>query len=313
MIGYLKKYSCFSVSILLILSIFGCSSIYSSPQIKEINEQKKLRMENLKSLGIETQVYTYNCPDEELDRRFDKISSNRWKAYFINPEDYGKKDAMGIYKDEYKTPNNWKLWNSRYPYPLAFDYNLAYEKYNASIVLLNNTKFLAIEAPSSKNINEFYNLFNKYDVSNFVKLNSPDEYNEDYYQFWNENKEDDTHIKLGHNSVNFFSYEWPHRQQADIPTLIKLIKSDQEAFDYSEFMAVSCRAAAGRTGTFIASYVIIDKIDKQLNSGIKLDDIKLNIDDIVWEISVQRPFAITHKNQYKMLYRLADYYIQSKR
>lgn len=78
-------------------------------------------------------------------------------------------------------------------------------------------------------------------------------------------------------------------------------------------MAVSCRAGAGRTGTFIASYLIIDKIDEQLNKGVSPDNIDLDIDKIVWEISVQRPFAITHKDQYKTLYRLADRYIENKK
>ena len=317
MIGFLKKYKYLIPVILCAICIAGCVSRQDpilAAKLAEINRQKSVCMQELKELGIETYKYTYNCPYEILDERFEKMSSDRWKVYFINPEDCGKKDVLGIYKEKFKTPENWEIWHSRYPYPLAFKYNLAYENYDASIILApNKIKFLAIEAPSSKNIQEFYKLFDLYEVSCFVRLNSPDEYNEDYYQFWAEKKEDDTHIKLGENSVNFLSYEWPHRQGADIISLLKLIKDTKNVFDDSKFLSVSCRAGAGRTGTFIASYIIINQIDEQLNNGVSPDDINIDIDKIVWEISVQRPFAITHKDQYKTLYRLVDYYIQSKK
>ena len=62
---------------------------------------------------------------------------------------------------------------------------------------------------------------------------------------------------------------------------------------------------------YMHKLLIIDKIDEQLNKGISPNDIKLDIDKTVWEISVQRPFAITHKDQYKTLYRLADYYLEN--
>ena len=316
MIGFLKKYKYLIPMLIFVVCITGCSYNQNSvldPKLQEIDNQKNIRMQDLNELGIETFRYTYNCSDQILSERFDKMSSDRWKVYFINPEDYGKKDVLGVYKEKFKTPENWGIWNSRYPYPLAFKYNLAYENYDASIILSSNkTKFLAIEAPSSKNISEFYKLFDIYKVSSFVKLNSSDEYKEDYYPFWSEKMGDDTHIKLGEESVNFLSYEWPHRQGADIMSLLNLIKNAQNVFDNSEFMAVSCRAGAGRTGTFIASYIIISQIDEQLSNGISPDDINIDIDKIVWEISVQRPFAITHKDQYKTLYRLVDYYIQNK-
>lgn len=317
MIGFLRKYKYLIPIFLCVICTVGCSSNQSTtldPKLHEIDNQKNIRMQDLNELGIETFRYTYNCSDQILDERFEKMSSDRWKIYFINSEDYGKKDVLGVYKEKFKTPENWEIWHSRYPYPLAFKYNLAYENYDASIILSSNkTKFLAIEAPSSKNILEFYKLFDIYKISCFVRLNSPDEYNEDYYPFWSEKMEDDTHLNLGERSVNFLSYEWPHRRGADIISLLNLIKDAQSVFDNSEFMAVSCRAGAGRTGTFIASYIIIGQIDEQLSKEISPDDINIDIDRIVWEISVQRPFAITHKEQYKTLYRLADYYIQSKK
>lgn len=210
MTGYLKKFNYFFIIFLSIFFVSGCSNksdLYTDPKLIEINNQKNIRLNELKELGVETEKYSYNCDDNKLNLKFDKMSLDRWKVYFVNPEDYGKKDVMGVYKEEYQTPESWKLWNSRYPYPLAFKYNLAYENYNASIVIANDIKFLAIEAPSSKNINEFYNLLNLYTVDSFIKLNFPDEYKEDYYPFWQDNKEDDNHIKINNNSMSFNSYE----------------------------------------------------------------------------------------------------------
>ena len=106
----------------------------------------------------------------------------------------------------------------------------------------------------------------------------------------------------------FLSYEWAHRQDADI-VLLKLIKYTHNAFDDSKLLSVLCMAVAVR----IAPYIVISQIDEQLNNRVVPDDINIDIDKIVWEISVQRLFAITHKDQYKTLYKLVDDCIQSKK
>lgn len=112
MIGFLKKYKYLIPVILCAICIAGCVSSQDpilTAKLAEINRQKSVCMQELKELGIETYKYTYNCSDEILDERFEKMSSDRWKVYFINPEDYGKKDVLGIYKEKFKTPENWEI------------------------------------------------------------------------------------------------------------------------------------------------------------------------------------------------------------
>lgn len=309
MIGYLKRISLF-FSIFLILSCFVDCNINVNAMIPKVKVQKDIKMQELDSLGIKMNKYIYDCSSEEIEKRFKQMSLDRWKIYFKNAEDYYKKDGFGIYRDEYKTPESWQHWQSRYPYPMAFEYNLAYEDYDANIITFENNNFLAIEAPSSKNIKNFYNLINNYDIDCFVKLNAPDEYGEDYYPYWeNDFNTDRGKIKIGRQSLNFFSYDWPHRKGLDEKNLLDLVKRVQNTYNGKDIMAVSCRAGAGRTGTFIAAYMIIDEIDKQIKRGVLPNNIDVNIDRVVWGVSIQRPFAITHNLQYETLYRLIDFYL----
>lgn len=306
MIGFLKRYKskCFiySISILtFILSTNVQACCITKEQKRDLQIEITRRMEAAGNVGIFTYPYTKDCDEATLAARFEQMSKERWKVYFTNPEDYGKPGSFGKFKDDYKTPEYYKIWNSRYSYPMAFSYNLAIPEYNASIVKVPGYTFLAIEAPSSLNKNAFYDLIGQSGIGALVKLNSPDEYpTEDYFPYWK-----------GWTYCNLFSYNWPHRSGLDASTLLNFIKSVQTSKPQG-IIAVSCRAGAGRTGTFIAGYIIINEIDKQLKSGKTSRDIAINIDKIVWEISVQRPFAITHSSQYQTLYRLVDLYLRDK-
>ena len=79
--------------------------------------------------------------------------------------------------------------------------------------------------------------------------------------------------------------------------------------DDGKIIAVSCRGGAGRTATFIAAYTLIKEINQQLEQGIDLANVNISIDRILWEILVQRPYAIAFGAQYKNLYRIVDTYI----
>ena len=305
MIGFLKRYKANCSIWLIILSSILFTNIKSCYITKERKRELKIevikRMRIAEELGISTYLYTKNCDDGTLAKRFEQMSKERWKVYFSNSEDYGKEGAFGKFKDDYKTPENYKVWSSRYSYPMAFSYNLAIPEYNASIVKVSGYTFLAMEAPSSLSKKAFYAVVGHSGLGVIVKLNSIGEYpDEDYFPYWN-----------GWSYCNLFSYDWPHRVGLDASELLGFIKLVQESKPQG-IIAVSCRAGAGRTGTFIAGYLIINEIDKQLKSGKNSNNVSLNIDKVVWEISVQRPFAITHSSQYQTLYRLVDLYLRDK-
>lgn len=321
MIGFLKKYKILSI-LLLSVSVFSfksCNAINFSPEVanylESISNERDKKYADLKKSGVNFYDYTFNCSSEELKSRFDKMTKDRWNIYFKNPQDLGKPGAWGIFNEEYKSPDHWEELKSRFSNPTCLSYNIAHEKYNAEILISDkDTIFLAIEAPSSKNIDTFYDMMSKYEIESLVRLNSFNEYSEDFYPYWDklikshDNNSPDQ-IDIGGNLIDYYHYEWPHKQNADIVEISKIAESVINSRK-GKFMAVSCRAGSGRTGTYICSYLILNEIKKQIDEGISsVNDISLNIDKIVWEMSIQRPFAVTHFPQYEMLYRLTDYNI----
>ena len=304
MTGFLKRRN--PIKAFFVASIVLFISFCSVVQADTITKEKKQEvgryvtelMNRVGQLGIQTQPYSPRVQEEVLRTKFEQMNRDRWRVYFTNPDDYGRPGAHGTYKPEYRTPENFQVWRSRYPYPMAFAYNLANPNFNASIIKTLGCTFLAVEAPSDLNKEGFYELIGENKLGCLVKLNSPDEYpQETYFPYWH-----------GWSSCNLFLYNWPHRRGADPATLLQLVKSVQVSKPQG-IIGVSCRAGAGRSGTFIAAYMIVNEIDRQLKRGVQRENVQVDIDRIIWEISVQRPFAITHNEQYITLYRLVDLYL----
>lgn len=307
------KIACLIFSLLVSNSLNKVFAIYDfskSPWFEQMIIEKDKKLKIVKTSGMQWDKYSYQCDDSILSQRYERLCKEKWQLYFINPNDRENPGVLGIYKDEFKVPDNWKTkLKTRHDYPYAFEYNLAHESYNSSLIFSLRNCFLAIEAPSSKNIDSFFELVDKYDISHFVKLNSPDEYGEDYYPFWEDrktSKEDLLKFKKG--EVEFLNYKWPHKKEADPQVICEMIDKIHNT-DTDKIIAVSCRAGAGRTATFIAAYMLLDEVKNQISKGVKLDDIDISIDKIVWNILVQRPYAIAFCAQYINLYRIVDYYI----
>ncbi|MDR1417605.1 MAG: hypothetical protein LBI80_00305 [Endomicrobium sp.] len=278
----------------------------------KIIQERDEKFSDLEKSGISFYSYSFNCSNKELQDRFEEMTKCRWQVYFSNPEDCGKVGAIGVFKEEsYKVPKNWDELNSRFSYPTGLAYNLAHEKYNAGILISDsNNIFLAIEAPSSKNIKYFYEMLSNYEIESIVRLHSDNEYYEDFYPYWRESEKDNliNKIKLSDKYITYYNYDWPHKQSADIRAISNIIEKSFISRE-GKIMAVSCRAGSGRTGTYICCYLILNEIKNQIDRGIPASEVSLNIDKIVWLMSIQRPFAVTHLSQYKMLYKFADYHI----
>ena len=294
-------------------NVFSMCDFSKVPTFSSIISTKNEKMNMIEKLGIKFSKYTYKCDDEVLKKRYEDLSKEKWRVYFKNPEDINKPGVFGIYKDEFKVPNNWKTkLNSRINFPCTFEYNLAHDTYNASLVFSERNCFLAIEAPSSKNIKNFFELVDKYNISHFIKLNPPNEYNEDYYPYWVERKiESEDCLHFGKNNVKFLKYMWPHKKESDPQIICKLINKVLESQDDEKIIAVSCRGGAGRTATFIAAYMLIEEVKKQISDGVKPENIDVSVDKTVWNVLVQRAYAIAYCSQYINLYRILDQYISS--
>jgi protein tyrosine phosphatase len=242
----------------------------------------------------------------------------RWATYFVNPEECHKADAIGRHKESYQPPDTWKSWGSRYPFPGAFAYNHASPSYNASIITLDGKQFLAMEAPTKDNLNRFCQLFSQYHVTDLVRLTPAISANkENSFPYWEGHinihpATGRSTIELGGGEINYYATDcWENHEGLEPNRLIALVKAVMENGGPNSVIAVHCRAGVGRTGTFLAAYELIQKIDEQIAHGVAVDNIQISIDKIVWELSLQRPFMITHFSQYVALYQLVSSYTES--
>ena len=108
-------------------------------------------------------------------------------------------------------------------------------------------------------------------------------------------------------SIPYFALDvWQDNEDMDIPTFYNLVQKVRKAYQKlggQGSIACHCASGVGRTGTFLAALVLADTIDR---SGLQ----QLSLEQIVLELSIQRPNLISRAKQYVMLYRFVDYYQQ---
>ena len=175
-----------------------------------------------------------------------------------------------------------------------------------------------MEAPSSKNLAAFFKVLNDYKATDLVRL-TPKIANgrENSVPYWEGRT--DIHsisgrpaIEISGREVNYFPTDrWQDHQGIKPAKLLALIKAVKNSTSGTEpkMIAIHCRAGVGRTGTFIAAYTLINDIDQQIAQGVDVAHLEISIDKIIWELSLQRAFTVTHFPQYLSLYELVDYYI----
>lgn len=215
----------------------------------------------------------------------------------------------------------------RRPHIIAFDYNQTNGNYNSSNIIINNQKFLALEAPTQETVNQFFKLLQNFQVSQLVNLVGTDEQGQTQsFSYWENrlgpskvlNTSSAIHIPLlGTLDATFPIHyyplnHWEDNMGIEAKTLLTLIKQVRKNYDPDQgLLACHCRSGVGRTGTFIAGFVLIQEIDRQIASGVKPENIEISIEKVVMQLSLQRFNMVARSAQYVTLYRLVDHYMQT--
>lgn len=93
--------------------------------------------------------------------------------------------------------------------------------------------------------------------------------------------------------------------------LLERIEQIQE--ESTTAFQVNCKGGMGRTGTLVISHYIRQKINEELEKGVALDSIALNVPEIVYEFRKQRKGIVSHGQQLTQIYSVAStYYEQLK-
>lgn len=201
---------------------------------------------------------------------------------------------------------------------VCFAYNLASTDYSASIIHLAGKHFLGMESPNEHTLATFFSLMEEYQVSHIVRLTPAYEVRKARgvtYPYWEGRT--DIHpqsglptLKIGGSEINYIATDcWENHEGLEPERLLALVRTVM--LDNPEMVAVHCHGGIGRTGTFIAACALITEIDRQLANGVAPNEIKVSIDKVIWELSLQRALLVPHFSQYLTLHQLVNHYLNS--
>ena len=256
--------------------------------------------------------------DEAIREEFRKLHLFRQNLWYRNPqgspyvcqEDY-RVDQRLLEKGLYRTINN-----------IAFSYNCTDGSYNASTVLIYGHHFMPLMEPLESTVISFFKLLINHGASILVRLKPEEEFeNAGTINYWKgrltESKDSvllNLDVSLPKWPVNpvpipyFYTNAWKDDKGLEIQELYQLVQKVRRAYQKSEHkgpIACHCASEVGRTGTFIAAFVLADLLDHS-----KVDEV--SIEEIVLKLSIQRPNMVGTEDQYVLLYRFLEYYLDQK-
>lgn len=219
---------------------------------------------------------------------------------------------------------------SRHIEVTAFAYNCtAPEYYNSSTIVWKELKFLALDAPLTPNdTKRLFRLLGEHPVTDLVRLTPEYEYlplieenanktvqrNEKSYPYWLGKSNGSVLVVEGKPiNINYYQIEnWMDNLGANPQDLLDLVLKVRKnlSVDFS-LIAVHCHSGVGRTGTFIAAFILIHEIEEKLKNGEKLENLNVGIQEIVKILSMQRYHMVSSPG-YNMLYKVCDLYCQLK-
>ncbi|MCP5492636.1 MAG: dual specificity protein phosphatase family protein [Chlamydiales bacterium] len=204
---------------------------------------------------------------------------------------------------------------------IAFAYNSVSPHYNASLVSLDYKRFLALEAPFEHNVRHFFDILIQYNVTDLVRLTPVSDDSDIQYDtpikchpYWEEQAvgltEQSSILSLNSQPIRYYVMEdWVDGKGMSAKRLLNLINCVRSQQSNNSVIACHCCAGVGRTGTFIAAYLLLDQADEQISQGIPPEDVQISVEDVVMQLSMQRRCCVATKSQYLTLYRILDQYL----
>lgn len=266
----------------------------------------------------EPRAFSSYLPDkteEELRTEFQALIDDRFQIWYhatpgwydfveVN-EDFLFAETL-FYEDRFRAGNC-----------LAFAYNQTHPCFNSSNIVIGLDRFLAMEGPRSSQETAFFSLLATFQVTHLVRLTPAFDTRKKCHPYWEERKEATDsgtflQVPLRGGSpypVRYYEIEdWADHHGIDPHALIELIQTIRTTYDPDrDLMAVHCSAGVGRTGTFIAAFILLNEIDRQLQAG---QEIHLSIESLVFKLSLQRKYMVTRLAQYQTLHDVVAIYLE---
>ncbi len=283
----------------------------------EIQQEFDKRV-GLYSKGHPSYKWQSNRPESVILDEFSQINDWRFNIWYADPEAktlISREDFMiaqdllsqGLYRQS--------------PY-IAFQYNRTDASYNSSTVVLDGMQFLAMEAPTKQTLNNFYTLLQNHRVTQLVRLTSDQVAQvEKSYPYWNgkiksspQSKEAFLQFRRYPNPAPYalryyFTDSWTNEDEIPAKRLLALVQNVRKHYDAKGLLACHSSNGSGRTGTFLAGFLILGEIDRQIAAGATKETLDISIAKVVMKLSLQRPYLVSNAKQYVLLYRLVDLYV----
>lgn len=288
-------------------------------EIQEAFDQRTL----LFLKGRNYKPWRANKPESEITQEFNELNDWRFHAWYVDPQ----AKTLTARSDFMIAQDLLEKGYFRQPNTIAFEYNRTDGSYNSSTIVINGYRFLALEAPTDKTLKNFYTLLQNYHVTHLVRLTVANENNvEKSYAYWKERSRIKLNSKTQEQMLNipqtnnpapyqiryYATDKWRDNTVFSPKDLLNLIQQARKNYNPSEnILACHCSNGVGRTGTFLAGFLLLAEVDKQIASKVAKNKVNISIEKIVMQLSLQRPYMISKPAQYIILYRLVDLYLQN--
>lgn len=272
--------------------------------------------------------WTMDKPEDVLLKEFAALNQWRIRTWYDDPE----QETLESNKDFQIAQSLLTGHHYFRDHLIAFDYNHTDDSYNSSTVIAHGLRFFALEAPRTPDrTRAFFNLLHNQGVTHLVRLTPEKEQGRlKSFPYWKQtagvnpkNKASYLNVPLESEDepstikpyrIRYFAVDhWLDNTGFNAEELLALLLQVRETHDpASSLLACHCAGGVGRTGTFIAGFILLHDIDKQLAAGKKPKDISVSIEKLVMELSLQRFYMVGKPSQYVTLHRLVDLYVKSK-